>query len=255
LDAAEAERREIKELRFTALDRTLLRNSELSDEGFLFQPESPGEQKQNSRVIARLMQLQNLQLAESKDDGSWQIKPEAEQVLRAMQRTKDRQKTLLADGQTVSDIRLPIEVLNWREAPVVEGQVLVHGQDEQSGKSYLMLESITAKVYYIPYTREMEEARSLGGLNTNSYLRLRRLFDSGIPGTLIEELGTADSVLKNRALLREKIRHLRLSGTVPSGDSWGGWLGKFQNAIRSEFEIQEQKEAERRNSRRGSLER
>ena len=243
LDAAEAERREIKELRFTTLDRTLLRNSEVSEDGFIFRPESPGKQNHNPNVTSRLVQLQNLELAESKDDGSWQIKPEAEQVLRAMQRTKDRQRTLLAHGEPVSDMRLPIEVLNWRDMPVVEGRVLVHGQDEQSGKSYLMLESITAKIYYVPYTREMEEARSRGGLKANSFFRLRKMFDHG---TSVEDLGTADSVLTNRPLLRENLRQLRLKGISPTEEGWGGWLGKYQKAICAEFEIYEKKEAKRR---------
>ena len=117
--------------------------------------------------------------------------------------------------------------------------LLVHGQDEQSGKGYLMLESITAKVSYIPYTREMEEARSLGGLKVNSFLRLRQMLDHGVPGMLIEELGTADSVLLNRALLRNSLCQSRLSGIVPPEEGWGGWLGKYQRAIRAEFEIRD----------------
>jgi hypothetical protein len=52
--------------------------------------------------------------------------------------------------------------------------VLTHGEEEQLGRNYLLLESTAAKVYYIPYTREMEESRSLGGLKTNSFVRLRR---------------------------------------------------------------------------------
>ena len=57
----------------------------------------------------------------------------------------------------------------------VEGRVLVHGQDENSGRNYLMLEGTDAKVYFVHYTREMEEARSRGELRTNAFVRLKKL--------------------------------------------------------------------------------
>ena len=75
----------------------------------------------------------------------------------------------------MSDERLPIEVLDLRRVTSVEGRVLVHGQDEQTGRNYLMLEGTDAKVHFIQYTSEMEEARSRGELRTNSFLQMRRL--------------------------------------------------------------------------------
>jgi hypothetical protein len=74
-----------------------------------------------------------------------------------MQRTSDRQRTLAAHGALLSDERLPMEVLDWRQVASVEGRVLVHGQDEQTGRSYLMLEGTDAKVHFINYSREIEE--------------------------------------------------------------------------------------------------
>ena len=71
-----------------------------------------------------------------------------------MQRTTDRQKTLAAHGVLMSDDRLRIEVLDLAKMTSVEGRVLVHGQDEQSGRNYLMLEGTDAKVHLINYTQE-----------------------------------------------------------------------------------------------------
>ena len=68
-----------------------------------------------------------------------------------------------------------MEVLDVRQITSVEGRVLVHGQDEQSGRNYLMLEGTDAKVYFINYSREMEEARSRGELRTNSFVQLRKV--------------------------------------------------------------------------------
>jgi hypothetical protein len=154
-----------------------------------------------------------------------------EQVLRAMQRAGDRQKTLFAHGELVSDKRLAVEAVDWQQTVAVEGRVLTHGEEEHSGKNYLLLESTAARVYYIPYTREMEESRSLGGLKTNSFVRLRRLSGNGRLRFEIEDLGHADAVLTNRPLLREKAEALRRQGVRPTEEAWGGWLGKYQKAL------------------------
>jgi hypothetical protein len=71
--------------------------------------------------------------------------------------------------------RLRIEVLDLRQAISVEGRLLVHGRDEQTGRNYLMLKGTDAKIHFIQYTPEMDEARSRGDLKTNSFVGLRKL--------------------------------------------------------------------------------
>jgi hypothetical protein len=146
-----------------------------------------------------------------------------------MQRIADRQKTLVAHGVSISDDRLPIEVLDLHKFTTVEGRILVHGQDEQSGQNYLMLEGTDAKVHFIQYTPEMELLRADGGLRTNSFLRLRRLVAK--PVLNVQDLGDSEKVLKNRALLVENARALLKNGIIPTQDGWGGWLGRYQAAL------------------------
>ena len=83
----------------------------------------------------------------------------------------------------------------------------------------------------MPYTREMDETRSLGGLKTNSFVRLRKLSAGGRLRIEIEDLGHAEAVLSNRRPLREKAEALRRQGVGPSEDGWGGWLGRYQKAL------------------------
>jgi hypothetical protein len=160
-------------------------------------------------------------LAERMGDGSWSLRLDTEQVLRSMQRAKDRQK----------NERLPIEAINWRQLESVEGRVLVHWQEEHSGKNYLMLESTAAKVYVIPYTQEMEEARIRGELKTNCFVRLRRQAAAGTSSISIQEFGHSEALLTNRRLLREKVTELQKQNLLPTEDGWGGWLGKYQKAL------------------------
>ena len=143
----------------------------------------------------------------------------------------------------MSDERLPIEVLDPAQMTSVEGRVLVHGQDEQTGRNYLMLEGTDAKVHYIHYTPEMEEARSRGELRTNSFVRLRKLpVDRALMLDVID-LGDAEMLLNNPRHLGEAARQLLKRGIMPTEDGWGGWLGRYQAAIcRTTREIEERRE-------------
>jgi len=44
-----------------------------------------------------------------------------------MERSTDGQKTLAAHGALMSDDRLPLVVLDFRELTTMEGRILVHG--------------------------------------------------------------------------------------------------------------------------------
>jgi hypothetical protein len=88
-----------------------------------------------------------------------------------------------------------------------------------------MLEGTDAKVHFIHYTPEMEEARSNGEVRTNSFVRLRRINTEGRPIIDVQDLGDAIALLKNRSLLREKARALVKEGIIPAQEEgWGvGW--------------------------------
>jgi hypothetical protein len=93
-------------------------------------------------------------LAQRSGASTWALPADLESVLRAMQKASDRQRVLAAHGVVLSDERLPIELLDVRTLTGVEGRVLVHGEDEESGRNYLMLESTAARVYHVGYTPE-----------------------------------------------------------------------------------------------------
>jgi type IV secretory pathway VirD2 relaxase len=243
-DAVEAERREIGGRRFTSLDRAILQAADKgarSPGSVYFNVVKTGAQPGRNEselchvnhVIARLAVLQRMGLAASAGPNTWLVRPDLEEVLRAMQRVSDRQRTLAANGVPISDERLPIQVLNMRGLTAVEGRILVRGEDEQSGRNYLMLEGTDAKVHLIYYTPEMEEARSRGELRTNSFVRLCKLFVGGQPTLDIHDFGDAEQAVKNRGLLGERASALLKRGIVPTEDGWGGWLGRFQASLAS----------------------
>jgi type IV secretory pathway VirD2 relaxase len=252
LDTAEAERREIHEKRFTSLDRIILKRAEDAGDNTWFHVlcpppgnalnESAGVQGRH--VSARLAVLAHMGLAVADEPGAWYLKRDFESVLRAMQRTSDRQKMLASHGVLMSDERLPIEMLDRRQLTTLEGRVLVHGEDEAAGRSYLMLEGTDARVRLIHHTPEIEDARSRGELRANSFVRLRKLFVDRCPTLKVDDMGDSELLLKNRAHLEGTARELIKRGIIPTEDGWGGWLGRYQAALREAALRLEQEQAE-----------
>jgi hypothetical protein len=246
MDAAEAERREIREKRFTSLDRQIVRRAEVAEAAgsgdFVVKANASGAERtrfaqiREKHVANRLAFLESMGLASPTGPGCWRLERDFESVLKAMQRTNDRQKTLSAHGVPASDERLPISVLQWHDHPDgVQGRVLVHGQEDFSGRNYLMLEGTDAQVHYVHYTPEMEAARSEGGLRTNSFVKLRRIIGVDQESrTDVQDLGDANAMLSNRHHFRNEARELIKHGLIPSDEGWGGWMGRYQKIMRHE---------------------
>jgi hypothetical protein len=261
LDAEQAERHEISESRFTSLDRRIMR--EASNPSADFGPQyfevvrNPTEAELNETArlrthheAARLAVLHRMGLAESTGGGSWLVRRDFEQILRAMQRTADRQKTLTVHGVLLSDDRLPMTTLDVRELTSIDGRILVHGEEEASGRSYLMLEGTDGQVYHIYRTPEMEELRSQRGLQTNSFVRLRKFSTFRGPSVEIHDMGDSEAILRNKAHLRETASEMIRRGVFPKDDGWNGWLGRYQKALVAAFALEQgqAKERERRRS-------
>jgi type IV secretory pathway VirD2 relaxase len=250
LDGVVAERREVSEKRFTSIDRRLLKDAgesspDVGSQHFTVSRNAAqtglGEtaRSRTRHDVARLAVLRQMGLAESSGPNTWRLRKDFEQVLRAMQRASDRQRTLAAHGTVMSDERLTIEVLDLRQITCVEGRVLVHGQDEQTGRNNLMLEGTDAKIHFIQYTPEMEEARRKGELRVNSFIRLRRQSDKAVLD--VSDLADAEKLLKNPRHLRDIASDLLKRGVIPSEDGWGGWLGRYQTALRETAAEMEQR--------------
>ncbi len=259
-DAVAAERREIGERRFTSLDRIIARRGSDSFEHrdsathFIINLEPDLRRVREQNIKARFVVLNAMGLAEQHSLTEWHVRRDFETVLKAMQRTTDRQKMLAAHGGLLSDERLPFSVLDLCKLKIIEGRVLGHGEEEWgrgAGRHYLLLEGTDAQVHLIYYTPEMEQARNQGKLRTNSFVRLQKLFENGRPLIEVTDEGDSEKLLKNKHHFAERARSLRgRDDQIPVAD-FGGWLGRYRSALASA--IQEQ--GRERTSKRDKAER
>ncbi len=237
LDAMDSRRSEVQHHRYTSLDAAIKRDGMPSeDRRFLAVPVDPTQGNEYGRLLKqhmteRLLVLRTMGLAEHTGPNLWRVRADFEEILRAMQRSADRQKTLAAHGALMSDQRLQVVVTSPRDFTTLEGRVLVHGEEESFGRTYLMLEGTDARVHYLYYTPEMDAARNRGSLRTNSFIRLRKLFAEGSPALEIDDMGDSEAILRNKRHLRETAQRLIRRGIVPREDGWNGWLGRYQRAL------------------------
>jgi type IV secretory pathway VirD2 relaxase len=122
LDAAEADRREISEKRFTSLDRTILRDVRSTPVGnaFFTVVKNPTRtdlgdmaRLKEQHIAARMAVLERMGLAEPGGPNTWKVRRDFETVLRAMQQ---------ASG-AVHEARQRISLANARKSPAGVGSL------------------------------------------------------------------------------------------------------------------------------------
>ena len=258
-DATLALGRQVPLQRFTPLDRLIVARTQPMEGDFgdlrvAADPTLPGLGRfaavREQSLAARLMTLETMGLARRDGTHQWQIRPDLETALRAMQRAADNQKTLAAHGALLSDQRLQLSAPNWRDITSLEGRVLWHGE-EDNGNRFLLLEGTDARVYYLRYTPELDEARSRGDLTTNSFVMIKKTMDENHRRRIVvTNLGDAEALFENRNHFRSLAKRLLQRGGVPFDDErWGGWLGRYHETLREEaFDLDDPKARSRKRS-------
>lgn len=256
-DAAEAAAREVREQRYTSLDREIRRAGDPAGNAtahFTVVVPSDARVGRKQFVAERLVFLERAGLAINRGANTWDVLKNFETVLRAMQRATDRQRTIAAHGALVSDERLPFATLDLKNMTSVEGRVLVHGEEENgrdAGRCYFLLEGTDAHVYYVPYVPDIERARHEGKLRTNSLVRLRNLVAAGTVHLAVDDFGSAETILTDKRHLEQAGAGSFARGIIPAEDGWGGWLGRYQRALKQTVDAMLRAERTRRESERG----
>jgi hypothetical protein len=237
LDAADAMRREVTQYRYTSLDRLLARsvlsNGDSSQHGWFTVELS--EAKAHSSLAGaaclakRLSFLETLGLAKARSNYRWQVRHDFAGALKAFQQANDRQRILARHGAIASDPRLSFRTTDLAEVRELYGRVLVHGEEETTGRGYMLLEGTDASIHYILHNTQIQAARRRGQLQPGSFISVRR----GRPRSklTVTDYGDAELLVSNTNRL-ERIEPSVLHERVAGGASdWGGWLGRFDAAV------------------------
>src|ERR1700674_3391344 len=216
--AQEAQRREIVQNRYTSLDRVLQRANDGSSSHFVVTANpndealSESSQLLQKHVAARLMHLQTMGLAQFVAPHEWRVQADFEKILRTLQQSSDRQKTLAAHGALVSDKRLPLQVTTLHQLQTVAGRVLLHTEDEQTGKRYMLVEGTDGKVHLIYHTEAIEEARKQGKLAVDNFIRIEKRFAKRKPVLHLDDMGDAVALLQNSSYFEKEAELLLRKG-------------------------------------------
>ena len=240
-DAQEARRHETLQHRYTSLDRILQRSNDGSSSHFAVTANaddvtlSESARQLQKHLAARLMHLQTMGLAQLVAPCEWSVQADFEKVLRTLQQSADRQKMLAAHGALVSDKRLPPQVTTLRQLQTVTGRVLLHTEDEQTGKRYMLIEGTDAKVHLIYHAAAIEEARKQGKLAVNNFIRIEKRFAKKKLTLHVDDLGDANALLQNSSYFYKEVELLLRWGIRDVQPVYGGWLGQYQAKLQTEL--------------------
>jgi type IV secretory pathway VirD2 relaxase len=234
-DALEAQRREVQQLRFTSLDRIILRSRSENANYFTVHREPVGTtsfaRTHEHYVQARLVKLEQMGLAARTTRHTWLVRGDFEGILRTLQRTNDRQKMLARHAALVSDERLPLQVTLVPGISVLEGRVLGHGHEEVSDRPYLLLEGVDGRIHLLWQNPQIEAKRRQGLLGVNSFARIEKHLAGGRSFLTVLDFGNSWKLLQNDAYFRQAAERLLQSGVQRVDPSWGGWLGAYQKKL------------------------
>jgi hypothetical protein len=252
LDIAEAQRREVSQQRFTSLDRAISHDKPRDGQASRFTVRRTSLQPNHWHFVERLKTLESMGLAEAAGPDQWLVWQDFETALRAMQRLGDRQKVLAAHGVPVSNTRLPLVMFDLRRCTTLEGRILVHSEDDETGRTFMMLEGTDAKVHCIYHTSEMVEARGRGEMRPNGFVRLRKHFENGRPVLEMEELGKSEKLTTDRYHHERAVLRVTDTGIARVENGRGVGLGRDQSTVRKaavELEKVRKRNRERHRSR------
>jgi hypothetical protein len=235
-DRAQARAREVDQPRFTSLDYALQHQRGQS------QVDSPNADHfavdvagADGLVEQRLHVLRSMGLAKPVGRGRWEVRTDFDSALRSMKRAADRQKMLASCSALISDDRLPMELTPPSRITYLEGRVVGHVLDDLTGRTHMVLEGTDAKIHLIPHDAAVESARQKRLLQPNSFVEL----SSGASGQrsrlVLRDLGSSEDYLASDQFAL-KAKRLVAQGVVPSGADWGGWLGRYERALRGAAE-------------------
>ncbi|RSC92835.1 DUF3363 domain-containing protein, partial [Pandoraea apista] len=148
LDIQQTMQREVKQERWTSLDRTLQREADDDGRVQIERFNEPRLRRQRLLLIGRLQRLQRLGLADETQPGTWAVHADAEKTLRALGERGDIIRTM---QRAMSGQPRELAVFEpGEDGRTVIGRVAAKGlTDELHDRGYLVIDGVDGKAHYV----------------------------------------------------------------------------------------------------------
>ncbi|MFP6365949.1 relaxase/mobilization nuclease domain-containing protein [Pseudomonas aeruginosa] len=141
--------REVEQERWTSLDRTLQRETDVNGRLHVERLNEPRLQRQRLLLIGRLQRLQHLGLADETQPGTWAVHADAEKTLRALGGGEPRELAVFEPGD---------------DGRTILGRVAAKGlADELRDRGYLVIDGVDGKAHYVALNARDELANYPAG--------------------------------------------------------------------------------------------
>jgi hypothetical protein len=217
---------EITANRVTPLDRRIAGRAKFhsNDHGY-----SDAGIAANPGELARFRHLEDLGLAKRHTADRWLVRSDFIGQLQQMKDVQDRARTLFRSGVAISDPHAPMEFSTSSKKLI--GRVLLNSEDERTGALQTIFETTEGKIEVIRHDGTLRAAWRRGDLEPGNVVTIDSLISD--PSKLYAaSVGADKDILANKQALDSVVRRMRTMGLVSSGSD-KGWLGQFNNAIRT----------------------
>jgi len=223
--------KEITQYRATSLDRLIARAATKSEKNApkISISTDSAEFKAVARsaeiqfaLTRRLNHLETMGMAQ-RSDNAWTLDFNFIKNLTALQTAGDKQKMMHRHMAPASSTDQPITALKWTEVTELDARVLGHGEEEDTGRRFMIVESTDGTIIQLPHRKNTDELRASHILDRNNLVTFTR--DSYNRLQILDH-GNANAALKKPDILR-KI-HI-----TPTTSPRPGWLGQLDIAVAS----------------------
>ncbi|TGN57961.1 DUF3363 domain-containing protein [Pseudomonas aeruginosa] len=154
--------REVEQERWTSLDRTLQRETDVNGRLHVERLNEPRLQRQRLLLIGRLQRLQHLGLADETQPGTWAVHADAEKTLRALGERGDIIRTMQRAMRGE-----PRELAVFEpgdDGRTILGRVAAKGlADELRDRGYLVIDGVDGKAHYVDHHLAVAQGQAVPG--------------------------------------------------------------------------------------------
>ncbi|MCE5388703.1 MAG: DUF3363 domain-containing protein, partial [Acidithiobacillus sp.] len=244
---------EIGARQFTGIDREIQSRATPALQGYAVITEPVDLQNREARRLrmARLEILTQVGVADKIGPMTWRLEPGWDKALKELQILQTRTKMVAESRALMTEPRCLPQVTRLQEGDRLVGRVLGTGLDDNTGRSYILLEGVDNRAHIVYQTASIEKQRAAGNLKLRSLVALEHLgkgvavkeYDVTIPDNAWKKSKIPDQALDDDEAWRQK--HNKPEPELPTTGFAAYWHQKRlerRELLKKQAELEKQAE-------------